>query len=791
MCAARIETFIVSLTFGSNSLAWTELLSPTNESKFQLENAIEYGTCSESSGDPGLFAALYVSSPLFDFDGSFNVSAWLGNVTTFAGGSSLKYDLTEFRRLPLLTLLSYGLCAAMPIVDLQLLKSTETMSSLGMNVSSLVASSVFNSTLVSFSTDNDATIPAAVESILSWGLTSVEEVMNGLVKHALLGTMCNGTGRHVIPSPPENEERDDDTDTILITLAIAAAAFVTVNILLLCIRLCKRRLTSTETELTHPLLMDDPYFNMEPSLENLEVDRVETSSSDMLCNDKAVPTFVRHLFPVAIIGAVVLLLASNLSVGASVDLVISSESGKIVSSSIFAFSLGNTAREMYNAGIYSLLFLVVGFSGVWPYAKLLFMLFGWCATLLDIRQRGCMVFLLDSLGKFSLVDTFVLVLMMVAFRIHLVLEGLATVDVFVNPGFGFYGFLLATTASLVAGHLILYFHRRSLVADKLSDCGEDTKESLCRHEFQDDENGIQRQMTKVFSGAIVTVMILAAVFLGIGMTKKSFIFKVGGLVGKLMDDDDRSKAYSLLTLGTSLPSSVQYPSFGMTCLQTAYFFYAAIMPFACLVSLGVLWLIPMTVAWQKRCMTVAEVANAWSAVEVFALSIIASLVELPTFASFMIGDKCNLVNEFLATHFDDEMDGQDVCYTVSSSVASNVWFLVCGAVLNSFVVSFLLKVAHVAIGERTERQLEHEKKDVLEPISSHGNVVSMLIHSKWLGRILFTITTVDNGMEDNDHNDVEGEHNDVEADDNDVEGEHRRQGSKEFWQEWREICSVT
>jgi len=693
------------------------------------------------------------------------MTAWLGNVT-LSGGSLLKYDLTEFRRLSLPTLLSDGLCAAMPIADLQMLRPAESFDGLGVNLSSLLESSVFNSTHVAFTTNNHEMIPAMAQSILSWALASVEELANGVVKGALMGTMCNGTVRDISP-----EEPDDYSFIVWMSLAIAAAAFVVVNGMFLCVWLCKRwaARAETETELGEPLLSESHYLGMEPDEQLAELLHVDHTRG-MLFLHRAVPNHIRHFYPVIIIGALLLLLASNLSVGASVDLVISSDSGKTLNLPLlFAFSLGNTAREMYNAGIYSLLFLVVGFSGIWPYAKLLLMLFGWCTNLFDLRQRGCMLFLLDALGKFSLVDTFVLVLMMVSFRYHLVLEGLMTLDVFVNPGFGFFAFLLATSVSLIAGHVILYFHRQSLAGVPSAD---ETKESLCRHKFQDGKYGAQRRMTCFFSASIITVILLAVVFLAVGMTKKSFLFEFGGLAGKLLGDD-RVKTYSLLTLGTCLPQSAKDSSFGMTCLQMAYFFYSVIMPFSCLAALSVLFLIPMTLPWQQRIMAAAEITNAWSAVEVFALSIIASLTELSTFASFMIGHKCDVIHEFLADHFDDELEGDDTCYTVTCSVAPNVWYLVCGAVLNSMIVSFLLKVAHHAMNERMQRQ---EEKDVLvhdDKVTSH-DLVSMLLHSKWCGGLLFT-------RPDTRHEESETEHQ-----------RRKSQGdSKEFWDEWREICSVT
>jgi hypothetical protein len=288
----------------------------------------------------------------------------------------------------------------------------------------------------------------------------------------------------------------------------------------------------------------------------------------------------------------------------------------------------------------------------------------------------------------------------------------------------------------------------------------------------------------------VAILFLTAVFLAIGMTQKCFLFEIGGLAGKLLGDN-QIKSYSLLTLGTSLSQSAENPSFAMTCLQIAYFFYAVIMPFSCLIALGILFLVPMILPWQQRIMVICEISNAWSAIEVFVLSIIASLLELSTFASFIIGDKCSLLNGFLAENFHEQLDEQDSCYTVSSSVSATVWYLVCGAILNSMIVSFLLKVAHRAIHECMDRQ-EHET-DALVVLDTQDkqkmtsrDLVSILLGSKWLSGILFVKPKA-----------AEVLHEQVEpfgGDNNNERSNHNRrasQGSQSFWEEWREVCSVT
>ena len=41
----------------------------------------------------------------------------------------------------------------------------------------------------------------------------------------------------------------------------------------------------------------------------------------------------------------------------------------------FSFSLGSSLGDMYNAGAYVLVFLIGGFSGVWPYLKCTLLLY--------------------------------------------------------------------------------------------------------------------------------------------------------------------------------------------------------------------------------------------------------------------------------------------------------------------------------------------------------------------------------------------------------------------------------
>jgi hypothetical protein len=422
----------------------------------------------------------------------------------------------------------------------------------------------------------------------------------------------------------------------------------------------------------------------------------------LLSNPK-VPEIIRYMVPIVIVGTIFLLLSGNLSTGASVDLKVSlGGDSEIKLPALFGFSLLHTIKQLYNAGIYPLLALVVVFSGIWPYTKLFFMLHAWVTPADNTHRRERLLLALDALGKFSLVDTYVLVVMMVAFRFHLDLPGQTTLDVFVTPQRGFYGFVVATSISLVVGHLMVFFHRRTTQNQHNGDTT--TRESLFDHQFDVQENGPRRQLSRLFQVFLFTCSLLAAALLSLGFNKKSFTFQFGGLAGMALGDN-RSTSYSVLSLGTSLSQSVDDPSsnVGIFFLQGAFFFYAVVTPLVCLSLLSVLLICPMTLATQRKVLVLAEIANAWSAVEVFALSIIAALLQISTFASFIIGDKCDLINQLLEDIFDGEIHGDTVCYSVVASVQSNCWYLVAGVFLNSFFVSVVLRFAHCAMDERIAR----------------------------------------------------------------------------------------
>jgi hypothetical protein len=650
------------------------------------------------------------------------------------------YDLNKARSMSLADLLKIGYCFTVPATEFVFYNVASTMSNIQVAINATMTGFLASDTIeFNFDSNKYPLVPALVESIFSWGVSTTFDTINGLSRYLVSKSdlMCDGA---TVDSTNDETKLSEYELKDLLWLFMF---FVFANISFLFFRdvISTSRAHDGHAEGHHDEGHHDDDTVYRPLLQSRGEDLLTNDDGEpkSILETKEVSPMVRHLFPILIIGTVALLIASNLSVGASVNMTISLPNGKYFSlPSLFAFSLGHTIEEMYNARIWALFLLVVVFSGIWPYLKLLLLLYAWVAppTLVSQKRRGELLFSLDALGKFSLVDTFVLVVMIVSFRYHVEAGGTA-LDVYVNPTFGFYGFLLTTFFSLVAGHFALFFHRQASIAHQSAST---ERESLFQHGFV---HGIARKRLSWLSrGLILILLVTVVVLLAIGAVQKSFVFDIGGLAGALIGEQKR-RSYSMISLGSAIARSVEDPSFiGIRFLQGIYFFYSIVTPFSCLLALFLLLLVPLSLTRQRKLMVIAEVANAWSAIEVFALSMIAALFEISTFANFIVGDKCDVVNLLLRENVNGL--GDDKCFSVDASVRVNVLFLVFGVLLNSFVVSILLRLAHVALNERhsSEDRLG-EIESLLEPsadVNESLPLVRRLMQSTLRG-ILFTDVT--------------------------------------------------
>jgi len=512
---------------------------------------------------------------------------------------------------------------------------------------------------------------------------------------------------------PKTEETFNREATI-ISFSVAAVMYLLLLILMLFFEYRKRQQNNLEASSLFLVPESDvvPTYCATKDEETIEQGPIEKkkkeNGEDKRClgMSDSMRWWIRYTIPLVIIMTMALIVSANCSTGASVKMVIRIGEREYVEP-LFGFSLASSVRDMWKAGIYPLSLLIAIFSGAWPYLKLLLLLFCWFlpSRLLRSRLRELFLMALDALGKWSLIDAFVMVLMLVAFRYHFNDPGKnISMDVVVYPDYGFHTFLFATMVSLALSHIILACHRRGKAKAAGKKMHHSRKyEPLFMYMWK-------HKGWKYTWGVFVSLLLAAAsAFMISGSYIDSFTFTFEGAAGLVMKlrGEDPATNYSLLSIGSSIPSASQDPdAFSIRWIQAAFYTFAFAAPVALLAVLFVLWLVPMTSRVQSSIFHLAEVFNAWSAMEVFILSIIASLLEIEQFSQFILGDGCDSINVLLKKYFKELLDGDYKCFDVKSTLLTGSWLLFTASVIYIVAAFIVLKACHSALHKRT-RQPDH------------------------------------------------------------------------------------
>lgn len=126
----------------------------------------------------------------------------------------------------------------------------------------------------------------------------------------------------------------------------------------------------------------------------------------------------RYGIPVYFLATFGLLLASDLGSGVKADYITRTESGYVVQrETLLTVSIFTSIRELWNAGSKALAIFIVVTSICWPYVKILISVLAWVLPYGKRKHaRERLIEIIDMFGKWSFVDIFVLLIIMVAFR---------------------------------------------------------------------------------------------------------------------------------------------------------------------------------------------------------------------------------------------------------------------------------------------------------------------------------------------------------------------------------------
>ena len=579
-----------------------------------------------------------------------------------------------------------------------------------------------------FISNFDDKIPLFINALLN---NTVINLVNEKINNYLYSTSCPG-----LP-----DEDDSEINKLITSIAFISAFFLFIIIIFfpyILGKACKsdsntinkmevKIATLSESKNEKGYYIEPQYCFPGISIQCIkELGRIDPVGASLFLHPQ-ISLFWKIFIPLAIVCTIALFISSNSGTGASVYIAFQ-VGRRIQIPSLFDFGLINSVRDMWKAGAYILSVFVAVFSGIWPYLKLLLMIISFVlpTSLYSESKRAKILRILDATGKWSILDSYVMTLMLVAFHFHIKFpvvepseaEESTLIDVFVNAAYGFFTLILGTIISLLLSHIITFLHR-SLDEHPDQNKGEKAESYTALISFADN-----KYLGKIIFRVLISILLFLTLGLVlVGSIITSFSFNFHGLAELALElfEISSQRDYSVLELGLSVPGAAENPnSFNIRYTQIIFLLTAFAMPVAMLLTVIFVWFIPLPRRVQKIFYAIIEILNAWSCLDVFVLSIIAAITEIGTFTEFIVGDKCDAINPFIDKYFDKKLNGHDTCFEVQAYLREGCWLLFVAAIIFFITSNYVMKVCRNALDERLPDHVKEylQKKNNTNPITS-------------------------------------------------------------------------
>ena len=223
-----------------------------------------------------------------------------------------------------------------------------------------------------------------------------------------------------------------------------------------------------------------------------------------LLKNTNLPRWVRYYVPIVLIINVGFFVMGHIYTAASVDIVLKLFGREVRIDGIVTMSLAKTISDMIAARAWLFIILLGGMSGVWPYTKLTLIFSSWMLppSRLRPKRRGQVLMTLDALGKWSLIDLYVMLFFMLAFRVNVINPSLAVLppalwsgDLKLTAVWGLFAFTIAVISSLIVNNLAIHYHRNALAKEHSANLLKQRESALvAEHQAQDEQRDRARAL---------------------------------------------------------------------------------------------------------------------------------------------------------------------------------------------------------------------------------------------------------------------------------------------------------
>ena len=462
-------------------------------------------------------------------------------------------------------------------------------------------------------------------------------------------------------------------------------------------------------------------YSEQQHMDNIESELCRVTKS-MISSDE-IPMYVRYMMPAVILGNIALFLSGHLSLGATLKTDIQLAGEDVIIEDFFEFSIADSISDMWDIDLYALAVIIFVCSVLWPYTKQMILLILWVTPpkYISVSRRTSVFMQLDSLGKWSMTDIYVLMMVLVVFRMSVesgegggvIPANFYGLEVMLVPLWGLFANMIAQIISQISSHFIIYYQRKIVTSgmknSNIHDPDEADMESsttslaLCKYEFK--MRGLNSgNFAKMRLGSNIFIAMLGCVttvMLVLGCWLTSFRLEIFGIARSLLDAGGGSNAsvteYNIFSIfGIIMKQAVYLDTIGtyvgLSALGVLLLMTSLIVPCGHCILLMVVWFCSMTRATKDTVVAGIEILKAWQYVEVYIIASFLGMWQIGDVSESLVSSACDPLEETFASlaYFGILSDENARCFYANASMEVGSYVLLVASVMLAWLSNFVL-----------------------------------------------------------------------------------------------------
>ena len=370
---------------------------------------------------------------------------------------------------------------------------------------------------------------------------------------------------------------------------------------------------------------------------------------------------------------------------------------------IYSFTLTSGIDDMWESKAYYLSFIIAIWSGSWPYIKLLLLLFFWLYPLTD-NTRTRYLTVLDQFGKFSFVDTYISIIMVVTFYLTIKsqiksMDLAVDIEVIVEIDVGIWLFAIGTFVSMLYSMAFVYINEK-MIQDRIRRTQSthshrekqiqmtDQKQksagqlgNICMYTYH-----VPDSVLGVIMRAVLMVVMIGNIWLCIDTIYTAPTrYNINGMAAFFVETDILID--TIKEIPDVLPTLTNNVSAAYLC-SCLYYWTVIINPILMSIILVLLWIIPMNRKQYKLIYKLLLPLQAWMGLDVFVIGAIGASFELNQVMQIIIDTN---FGQLCGPHgLVEQMLGLD-CFSVDGHLTYGTTMIFCFVILEWSLLLYTMR----------------------------------------------------------------------------------------------------